>query len=299
MKTMGNLCHLLCDVAALYFVLVAQVSLGSIVSTGNFNEDFYITWSPDHVNTSLDGHLRTLKLDHSSGSGFSSNEKFLFGQFDMKIKAVPHYSAGVVVAYYLQSPDGDTRDEIDFEFLGNVTGQPIILQTNIYINGFDNREERIFLWFDPTEDFHTYSIIWNIHQLVFMVDWKPIRVYKNHSNQGVAYPSNRPMNLMASIWNGENWATRGGQDKINWTYAPFIASYKDYMIDACVWNGDPRDCSAVSETNWWNKDDFLTLTGWLRAQLEWVRKNFLVYDYCQDTKRFKNRMPKECSLPKY
>lgn len=64
------------------------------------------------------------------------------------------------------SSDQPNRDEIDFEFLGNVDEQPYVLQTNVYANGFDNREERIHLWFDPTKDFHTYSILWNIHQIV-------------------------------------------------------------------------------------------------------------------------------------
>ena len=35
------------------------------------------------------------------GAGFASNEMFLFGQMDMKIKLVPGDSAGIVVAYYV------------------------------------------------------------------------------------------------------------------------------------------------------------------------------------------------------
>lgn len=66
----------------------------------------------------------------------------------------------------LTSNQSNIRDELDFEFLGNVPGKPYIVQTNVYANGFDDREQRIELWFDPTKDFHTYSILWNIHQIV-------------------------------------------------------------------------------------------------------------------------------------
>lgn len=58
------------------------------------------------------------------------------------------------------------RDELDFEFLGNRTGQPYTIQTNVYKSGIGGREMRHMLWFDPTQDFHTYSILWNTHRIV-------------------------------------------------------------------------------------------------------------------------------------
>ncbi|CAH8336271.1 unnamed protein product [Eruca vesicaria subsp. sativa] len=278
--------------------LLLRVSEASVVSSGDFNIDFLVTWSPTHVNTYSDGRSRTLKLDQESGASFSSIQTFLFGKIDMKIKLIPEPSQGTVVAYYMSS-DQTNRDEIDFEFLGNVNGQPYSLQTNIYADGVDNREERIHLWFDPTKDFHTYSILWNVHQIVFMVDQIPIRVYRNNSEKGVAYPRLQPMSIKVSLWNGDSWATSGGHAKVDWSKAPFVASFGDYKIDACIWKGNPTLCKEESNENWWNKNEFSSLTRVQKRWFKWVRNYHLIYDYCQDYARFHNKLPKECSLPKY
>ena len=63
------------------------------------------------------------------------------------------------------------HDELDFEFLGNEAGKPYVLQTNVYAAGVGDREQRIRLWFDPTENFHTYSIHWNKDIVVYVISW--------------------------------------------------------------------------------------------------------------------------------
>ncbi|KAL6270714.1 hypothetical protein ACE6H2_027625 [Prunus campanulata] len=45
-----------------------RITDGSVVSTGDFNKDFFVTWSPSHVNTSADGRTRSMKLDQESES---------------------------------------------------------------------------------------------------------------------------------------------------------------------------------------------------------------------------------------
>lgn len=60
------------------------------------------------------------------------------------------------------------HDEIDIELLGHEKRRDWVLQTNIYGNGSvgTGREEKFYLWFDPTQSFHDYSILWNNHHIV-------------------------------------------------------------------------------------------------------------------------------------
>ncbi|KAJ3694896.1 hypothetical protein LUZ60_000273 [Juncus effusus] len=168
----------------------------------------------------------------------------------MRIKLPNKDSAGIVTAYYLSSSTYN-HDELDFEFLGNKEGMPITLQTNIYMNGQGNREQKMYLWFDPTADFHDYTILWNPFQVVFFVDEKPIRVLKNQTGKGLEFPS-QPMKVIASLWNGESWATDGGHTKTNWTHAPFTAHFQGFDVAGCV-GSNMNSCSYSSL--WWNKGE--------------------------------------------
>ncbi|KAF7837984.1 putative xyloglucan endotransglucosylase/hydrolase protein 23 [Senna tora] len=257
-------------------------------------QDIEILWGEGRARILGNNYAQilTLSLDKSSGSGFRSRHQFLFGKIDIKLKLIPGNSAGTVTAYYLSSL-GYAHDEIDFEFLGNLSGDPYTVHTNIFTQGKGNREEQFHLWFDPTRNFHTYSILWNPLSIIFLVDGVPIREFKNRESLGIPFPKNQAMRVYSSLWNADDWATRGGLVKTNWTQAPFTAIYRDFNAhQACVWTSSSFSCS--SKYNPWLR---YSLDAIGRARLRWVRRNYMIYSYCSDTHRFPQGLPPECSFP--
>ncbi|XP_042402382.1 xyloglucan endotransglucosylase/hydrolase protein 9-like [Zingiber officinale] len=287
-----------------WLVMAVWVSVSALrAQSSKFDELVQPSWATDHV--IHDGELLKLKLDNSSGSGFASKSKYLFGKVTAELKLVEGDSAGTVTAFYMSS-EGANHHEFDFEFLGNRTGEPYLVQTNLYINGVGNREQRMDLWFDPTTDFHAYSILWNPQQVVFLVDDTPIRVLSNRaaSRSGIAFPGDQPMGVYSSIWNADDWATEGGRVKTDWSHAPFVATFRSLRIDGCEWApgaevaAELRRCSASEQGKegryWWKEKEMEVLTVHQSHQLIWARANHLVYDYCSDPGRFPSQPP-ECN----
>ncbi|XP_074589096.1 putative xyloglucan endotransglucosylase/hydrolase protein 7 [Curcuma longa] len=280
-----------------YFYLLSALLLLPLFALAgarpaSFLQDFRVYFAGTHIRQMEGGSAVQLMLDPSSGCGFSSKKMYHFGRVSMKIKLIPGDSAGTVTAFYMNSDTDSVRDELDFEFLGNRTGQPYTVQTNVYAHGKGDREQRVNLWFDPSKEYHNYSITWNRKQVLFAVDDVPIRVYKNNEAVGVAYPTAQPMRVYSTLWEGDDWATRGGMEKIDWSKAPFYAYYKDFDIEGCDVPGAGAACVA-DQRNWWDAPAHRQLSPEQARKYRWVRTNFMIYDYCTDKARYPVP-PREC-----
>ncbi|XP_047062989.1 xyloglucan endotransglucosylase protein 7-like [Lolium rigidum] len=277
---------------ALAFFLAVEVAAAGICS------EIELLWGADRTYCFMDGdtEVQAMSLDKSQGSTFKSNQMYLFARIDVDIKLVEGDSAGTVCTIYtISEEDWDNHDEIDFEFLGNSTGEPYTLHTNIFAGGKGGREMQFRLWFDAAADFHTYTIIWNPRRIIIQVDGKTIRSFDNNEDQGVPFPSWRQQRVYGSLWSAEDWATQGGRIKTDWSQSPFVSYYKNYNVTWCrpspgvAWCGDePADSTLFNLS----QQDLI--------DLQWVRDNgCVIYDYCADTVRFNaTTMPKECKLPR-
>ncbi|PHT99270.1 hypothetical protein BC332_31877 [Capsicum chinense] len=261
-----------------------------------FDEGYSHLFGDNNLMILNDGKSAHISLDKRTGAGFVSQDLYLHGYFSASIKLPADYTAGVVVAFYMSNGDmfEKNHDEIDFEFLGNIRGKDWRIQTNIYGNGSTNvgREERYGLWFDPSEDFHQYSILWTENLIIFYVDNVPIREIKRTKAMGGDFPS-KPMSLIATIWDGSNWATNGGKYKVNYKYAPYTAKFSDFILHGCA--VDPIELSSKCDDDAAESKTPSGITLDQRRKMDNFRKKQMQYSYCYDMTRY-NVPPPECVI---
>ncbi|RLN07192.1 putative xyloglucan endotransglucosylase/hydrolase protein 12 [Panicum miliaceum] len=285
---------------ALLLVAVAAAVAG--LAAANFRDDCDIPWEPQNARFTGDGNGLSMSLvSNYSGCMLRTKKQFIYGTVSTLIQLVPGDSAGTVTTYYASSV-GENHDEIDFEFLGNETGQPYTFHTNIYADGVGNKEMQFKPWFDPTTGYHNYTISWSPCMIVWYVDSVPIRVFRNYQSKGVAFPTSRPMFAYSSIWAAEDWATQGGRVKTDWSKAPFVANYDNIHLDICecgaggYGGGCATSCPAAAA----QYNGACQLSPAELGQMQWVQGNYRIYDYCVDYKRWVNgQKPVECDLQQY
>ncbi|KAJ0490504.1 putative xyloglucan:xyloglucosyl transferase [Helianthus annuus] len=266
------------------FVFALASGSSTTLPISSFDEGFSHLFGDNNMQVLKDGKSVHLSLDQRTGSGFLSHDLYLHGFFSASIKLPAYYTAGVVVAFYMSNGDmyEKNHDEIDFEFLGNIKGKEWKIQTNVYGNGSTNvgREERYSLWFDPSNDFHQYSILWTQDHIIFYVDNVAIREIKRTESMGGDFPS-KPMTLYATIWDASEWATNGGKYKVNYKYAPYVAEFSNFVLHGCT--VDPIDLMSLQCDPETSIDSIIPME---RIKMESFRKNHMKYSYCHDKKRF-------------
>ncbi|RCV05667.1 hypothetical protein SETIT_1G101400v2 [Setaria italica] len=276
------------------------------VTTMAFEEGYAPLFGQDNILRSADDRTVSLLLDRSTGSGFISSSMYQHGFFSASIKLPSDYTAGVVVAFYTSNGDvfEKRHDELDFEFLGNIRGKPWRVQTNLYGNGSVSRgrEERYVLPFDPTTEFHRYSILWTAAAVAFYVDDVPVREVRRSAAMGGDFPS-KPMSLYATVWDASTWATSGGRYRVNYRYGPFVASFTDLALLGCRADDDPirmvagggprRGCAAAEAAL--RASDLAVMTVEKQQAMRRFREQNMVYSYCYDTWRYPVAPP-ECDV---
>ncbi|KVI01381.1 Concanavalin A-like lectin/glucanase superfamily, partial [Cynara cardunculus var. scolymus] len=138
------------------------------------------------------------------------------------------------------------------------------------------------------------SILSYVSVFRFYVDEIPIREFRNDEAIGVPFPNSQPMRIHSSIWNADEWATRGGLVKTDWSRAPFTASYRSFSADACIWSSSRgSSCPSNSTKRGWFREKFNTAAV---RKLKWAQKYHRVYNYCTDRWRFPAGPAPECKF---
>ncbi|KAK6775563.1 hypothetical protein RDI58_026564 [Solanum bulbocastanum] len=257
-------------ISTIFFFVNQCVSADEV----QFYQNYYQKYGGDHIIVTDQGKEVCLMMDQYTGSGFISNQHFGSGDFSIDLKIPNKNSTGVITTFYLTSlpingDPGIPHDEIDFEFLGG--DGKYTLNTNIFANDGGSREQQFNLEFDPTTDFHTYRILWNQYHIIFYADDVPIRVFKNNTNYGVNYPTNK-MRIEATIWNDTNWV-----GDVDWSQGPFKAYYRDFSINGCQYQeSNPQEC--YNDNYYWN-----TITNLSPDEVqkyEDVKAEQMTFSYC-------------------
>ncbi|KAI3675825.1 hypothetical protein L1987_85421 [Smallanthus sonchifolius] len=113
---------------------------------------------------------------------------------------------------------------------------------------------------------------------------------------GVPFPKSQPMRVYASLWNVDDWATQGRHVKTDWTKAPFTASYRKFNANANKVGSNSKLTSSENDNQAWSTQG-LDAAG--RNIIRWVQNKHMIYNYCDDKKRFPNGLPVECTRSRF
>eukprot|EP00475_Leptophrys_vorax_P016526 TRINITY_DN22978_c0_g1_i1.p1 TRINITY_DN22978_c0_g1~~TRINITY_DN22978_c0_g1_i1.p1 ORF type:complete len:326 (-),score=13.00 TRINITY_DN22978_c0_g1_i1:930-1829(-) len=158
----------------------------------------------EYCRTGSDGTVTLTAAKGKMGS-FQSQSYFQYGAFSVKIKLPPGYSGGLIPCIYLMSGENlsyrDPHDEMDFEFLGWNKPTGIKIHTNLIATNWTYVEQYKFA-FDPSADYHKYTMVYSKDYAMWLIDDSPIRI--TYREPGKPFPK-LPMKVMGSIWDASYW----------------------------------------------------------------------------------------------
>ncbi|GAV73668.1 LOW QUALITY PROTEIN: Glyco_hydro_16 domain-containing protein/XET_C domain-containing protein, partial [Cephalotus follicularis] len=253
-------------------------------STGSFGDNFNIMWSEDHFKTSADGQIWYLSLDKQTVSAILVRE-------EEKVQMSVYY-----VSKALNDADGRYPEVEKFEYALIIVARKLrpYFQAHTIKVLTDKPLKQVLAKPDTSGRLIKWSVELGEYDVKYFVDSVPIRVFKNNGEANNFFPNEKPMYLFSSIWNADDWATRGGLEKTDWKNAPFVSSYQDFNVDACQWIDPYPACVSTTTEHWWDQYDAWHLSDTQKMDYAWVQRNLVIYDYCKDTERF-STLP-ECSL---
>jgi len=188
----------ICKSATHTFTDNSRILSNATFFDGNATEYDWVVDKGNIMNTNTSGgELALLLTKENGGTRISSTRYLHYGTVTARLKAGRW--GGIVVAAITMS---DIKDEIDWEFPGNSTGQ---VQTNYFWQGVipTPRDGGISEVQDTFGTYHDYTLDWQPKTLTFSIDGKVVRTV-NASNtvdpQGVTRFPSTPSRVQLSIW---------------------------------------------------------------------------------------------------
>lgn len=155
-------------------------------------------WSSSGQPVEYDNTVLLTMAQGTVGTLLASTHYVWYGKIGARMKTSA--GAGVVTAFILLS---DTKDEIDFEFVGTDLHTA---QTNFYSLGITNYNngKNTPIPSDSLANYHDYEIDWQPDQLTWSIDGNVVRTLKksdtwNSTSNRYSYPQS-PARVQLSLW---------------------------------------------------------------------------------------------------
>ncbi|KAI1367004.1 concanavalin A-like lectin/glucanase domain-containing protein [Xylaria arbuscula] len=182
----------------------------------------------------------------------------LGGRYDVELQIAP--GQGIISSSVLWS---DIQDEIDWEFSGNQHGEKPFpppdgkwtVETNIFAQGkmWDGAATYQKDAYQPTTQFHTYSVEWDEDHMNWYVDNHVVRSVKaSNTPSGFVFPQS-PMKLQLGVWGGGDpannyWTIQWAGGEIDMKKVP----YTMYVRSVNITNKYPACQYKYKDRHWRN-----------------------------------------------